>query len=541
MAKFSKGQTVVHGFHGTGKVIGTGQTPSGKSTATVEFTVIRPTGKKTKQLILEESKLKFPTEVSKPSLAPETETKSAPKPAPAKAKPEPAPEPEAEPEPEVDETLKRRQQYEKRVDEAMAKSKTANDAHLLSLIKSKGEEFTQAMTSKELKEMLKDRGIGSSGNKSQLISRLRRHLEKKTRRGKATPVVTVEAPDWTMPELGAAVSRQSIAKELSGFNKAQLMALAEKAGEDITGSVANLKASLMPPYKHLDKMNLDELKFELASLKVTGGQLTGRKAVLKRLLKKKWAAQGYDERHLKPEHPAGTPATEIMATKLEHEAKTDTPKIAKDKREQAAKIRAAAKKDKTKAATKKKTVKAAAREVEEEEEEPVEMVEPTPKVVKEKPTIVKGKAGYPAWWEKVWAEETAAGKTINPEEFFTTQNMTDFAKKAMLPTGDRTLKGTTIPSDCKNIKYADLSDKGQMWFNKWGRGLCSWLAGATLQVKARQKKYTQLTPEGKAKRETPVETAKQMRACRDMMWELRDALAPSACSYRVKTGQRKKA
>ena len=50
-----------------------------------------------------------------------------------------------------------------------------------------------------------------------------------------------------MPELGATVTRQSIAKELSGFNKQQLMALSEKAGKDIDGTVADLKAQLMPP------------------------------------------------------------------------------------------------------------------------------------------------------------------------------------------------------------------------------------------------------------------------------------------------------
>ena len=540
MAKFSKGQTVVHDFQGTGEITKV-ETKAGKQHLTIKFA-------NKKKMTLLGDMVKFPTEVEgplpvggdKPTKATKTKSKVAFE-KPTVPLPEGAElvgfaeEKAPEPEPEVDETLKQREEYQKRVEEAMAKGKTANDANILSLIESDEEVFTQAMTSKDLKEMLKDRGVGSSGNKDKLVSRLRRHLEKKTRRGAVTPEVTVDAPDWVMPKLDAATSRQAIAKELSGFNKAQLIALADKAGLDITGSVKDLKERLMPDYKHVDKMSLDEMKFELTSEGVTGGQLTGRKTQIKRLLTRKWKDGGFTKEHLNTPLAEDAPASEILARAAENRARGSTPKKAKQLEARAEKIRSAAnkKKARARAAARAKARKAEEAD-EEEEEEPVSIVEPAPAA---EPKQVGPKAGYPAWWEKVWAETTADGENIDPEEFFTTQNMADFAKRAMLPEGERGYKEITTPSECKNYKYSDLSDRGRNWLDKWGRGLCTWAAGATLQVKPRQKKYTQLTPEGKVKRETPVETAKQMRACRDMLWEMRDVLAPSACAYRAKVGK----
>lgn len=239
MGKFSKGQTVVHEFFGTGEITKVESADDGSQELTIKF----DNGKKLK---MQGTTVKFPTEVSKPSLAPETEAKPAPTTKP-KAKPEPEPaKPEPEPAPEKDTPASKAKSAGFASADAYRDAMlTAADTKVFEAMKSDPWLFSDWLTAKQLKVMLKERDVGSSGNKAQLVSRLRRHLEKKVRHGKATPTVTVEAPDWEMPELGATVTRQSIAKELSGFNKQQLMALSEKAGKDIDGTVAEDRKSVV--------------------------------------------------------------------------------------------------------------------------------------------------------------------------------------------------------------------------------------------------------------------------------------------------------
>ena len=97
--------------------------------------------------------------------------------------------------------------------------------------------------------------------------------------------------------------------------------------------------------------------------------------------------------------------------------------------------------------------------------------------------------------------------------------------------------------NCNEVDYDNLlagkekwAQVGGDWFTKWSRGFCGWMAGATVHPKSKRQ---QLTPEGKANIEAPAELKREMSECREMMYEMRDVLAPSACSYGVKRLLRK--
>lgn len=89
--------------------------------------------------------------------------------------------------------------------------------------------------------------------------------------------------------------------------------------------------------------------------------------------------------------------------------------------------------------------------------------------------------------------------------------------------------------DCTTTEFGDIQDKtdgwqgdAYGWFTKWARGYCGWMSGATVHPESPRQ---QLDKAGKVKKETPAQLRGSIGECRDMLWEMRDVLAPSACAY----------
>jgi hypothetical protein len=89
--------------------------------------------------------------------------------------------------------------------------------------------------------------------------------------------------------------------------------------------------------------------------------------------------------------------------------------------------------------------------------------------------------------------------------------------------------------DCTPTKFGDIHEGSEgwqgdaySWFVKWSRGYCGWMSGATVHPDSPRQ---QLSKTGKVKKETPKQFQNAIGECRDMLWEMRDVLAPSACAY----------
>jgi hypothetical protein len=128
--------------------------------------------------------------------------------------------------------------------------------------------------------------------------------------------------------------------------------------------------------------------------------------------------------------------------------------------------------------------------------------------------------GHLASWLKP-SDEAAVAKNIKPREYYS----------SALEIGGKDY--------CRRMKWNGLKEDMQEWFARFSMNWCAFAAGATVHPRSKVKQARRLTKGGKWVGETygSGKMLTQMNDCRQMMWELRDALAPAACDMSLKTSK----